>query len=211
MRKLLALLALAGAAAAAGAAGLAPRLLGKVVRVAEGAASFELRTRAGTFEVEVAGSAPVAVHRAVPLRDLPDGTLVHILGRKQAPSRDPTTGASTGPLLVNMIAIVAAERFEPPPLPSDLEGKRLEWISGGLSVHPSKAAFSLAGYGLAWGPERPVLRIETAERAVVAKGKTVLVECAAEPDRKAKKAAAKKVDILAPDVPGDVYRAAFGI
>jgi hypothetical protein len=199
-----ALLLLAGALAALGDEPV--RLFGKVKKAE--ADAFVLDDKGGPYNVALADDAEVLLCKAAILADLKPGTQLHVLGKQQPSARDPKSGATLPAAIVQIAAIVAAEKFEPPPVPKDLAERGCAWIDGPFQ---SKGKVVACGeQHIQVGHDRVVLVIAAGKKADVIAGKPAMVEgTRAEP--KSKDVQAKRVAIVDPNAPPADRKIALGL
>jgi hypothetical protein len=203
--------ALAAALLAATLGGLAladepARAFGKLRNADPASGSLEISTRQGLMKIMV-GEAAIFVAKAVPPAECPVAT-VHVLGRVQPETRDPNSGQTLPEQIVNVVAIVAAERFDPPPLAAELAAKKLQWISG--PIHAEGSQVEVAGKGVQMGKDRKILAIVPGTKQDLAKGRIVIVD-GTRPSPTSKQMALEKVTIVMPDAPGQDVKVAFGL
>jgi hypothetical protein len=77
-------------------------------------------------------------HRSIPLKDVPDGSTVHVLGKLHEPRNDTTgkTGKRTDPMLTNIEHIGVGAAHVEPPLVSPVAG--VAWAAGKLSTRQNR-------------------------------------------------------------------------
>lgn len=207
-RALLAVATIAALASAAALADEAARLFGKVKKVETGGGAFSLEERGATLAVTVADDAELVVVKTASLADCAKGTQLHVLGKKQPATRDPKSGATLPATIIQIVTIVAGEKFAPPPIPKDVQEKGCEWIAG-----PFETRGKVMGIGtehMQVGHDRAVILIAAGKKDAIAKGAQVLVD-GTRADAKAKEVRATKVTIVAPTVPEAERRVVLGI
>jgi len=177
------------------------RLAGKVKSAAADGASFELAASGATIKVDLA-AVEVALAKARPIKDCGSET-IYVLGHKHDASRRQKA------FIQAATAIVAGGPFAPGPIPHDLAGQKLEWTSGALTFE--KGMPHVGGYEVHVAPDRLVLVLGKAPKNALASGRLVFVEGAETGEKKDRAIAAKRVIVLAPEIPQAEYHAALGL
>ncbi len=153
----------------------APTSLFGVIRSVESdGARFHIKAKQGKFHVAVDKDARITVHRAVPLKDVDQGTHLYVLGRftEATPS---SRGGSYPPMMTGVVAIVAASAnsFQAPPLPAKLRERQLQWKTGKLREHDRD--LHIESIQLSIGHSQPVIMLESGTKKDLARKGTVLL------------------------------------
>lgn len=211
----LTVVSLALAAAAAGAAwadGEPFQVLGKVKKAdGGGAAPFELTASGGPYEVVLAPDAEVLVHRLIGLADVQEGSIIHLLGKRNGDSYDSRTHETRPAHYYQVLAIVVGDPFSPPPVPPDIAVKGVAWFSGRLSPRPGYNQLALDGqYLIGGGRDGKAIRVDRGGPASVAKGKVLRVEGTLDRGAKPKRVTAARVALVDPTLTADQIRFVLG-
>ena len=198
---------LLSAAAFAGEEAL--KLFGKVKTVEKDGSAFDLQDKRGTFRVILAEDANIVALKPVRLETCAPDSTVHVLGQKQEPVPDPQSGHTLPAQIIQIVAIVAADGFKPPPIPEEFAARKLEWMTGRLKK--TRSAYALDGIDMQVGRDRTAVAISASSRDAIAKGKLVFVEGAREGGAKARQVRATRAAILAPEIPLAQYRVVLGL
>lgn len=179
------------------------RLTGKVKSVASDGKSFEVQDARGTFTVDLDEKSSVAVHKASALKSCPASSAIHVLGHKRE------AGRRQKAFVQEIAAIVVGDGYTPPAIPADLADQKLEWMKGKLAFDHERPR--LDGYELHVAPDRLVPVVRAGAKDALAPGKTVFVDGPRRGGKDGRAVTAKKVVILAPEIPQAEYHAALGL
>ncbi len=110
-------------------------------------------------------------HEVIPLSEIPIGSVLHVLSRRQKATASGTDAGSpsTEEMLIMVRAIVVGE-FTPPRLTTEQKNQTLKWEHGPLK-RPQAAQFTVGGTILQAGVTRKVLRLVPTKLSNVVKGK----------------------------------------
>lgn len=200
----LALAALAAAALPTSADGPV-RLLGKVRSVADDHASFKLRARGGTYEVQPQAGAAFTVFKTQTLGELTGA----VQGRILAKASEATTESEA--FLGNVYTIVLGSGFEPPPLPDRIKRMKLQWISATISPSVKGGPIQANHYQLLVPSDRPVAVHGTGGMDAITEKAIVLLDGERTGDKRSKTVLATAITVLAPELPMREYEVILGL
>jgi hypothetical protein len=175
------------------------KLFGKTKTIAKGGAVFEVRDPRGTYGVSAGEDVAVVLGKATALKDFKGFTQIHILGYK-TPSSKPELA------LVNEIrAMVAADEFKPPPVPLDLEKKKIAWHSGAFDSRDG--VYHIGSHRIEAPGERKVAVLTVAKLDALSADKLVYVEATPIGEKKtSKQVTAKKIVVCGDGVPAGEWK-----
>ncbi|MFQ5655281.1 MAG: hypothetical protein ACE5GW_11200 [Planctomycetota bacterium] len=178
--------------------------VGVIKKVEEERTALLIKVRGKTLRVPLDLHPKVVVtkHKAVPLRKLPGGTGLWVLGRRQESQRVPGSAGTFPPQIVQIAAVVAGP-FEVRGLSKEAKKRKLVWISG--SLQRGKNEIRLDETNMQLGSERLVTVVEKAKKEALKKKQRVYVVGHLKEKMRPKELHPRSIAILSPKIPAREY------
>ena len=157
--------------------------------------SFVVKDKRGNLKVELVKSSIIEIHTITSVKDLDNGTMLHVLARKQE-EQFGSGGARYPPMLIQIQAIVAGS-FKPSKIPAKLMAQGFAWVHGPMILVENGRERQVADHRLSTALGTDVLLVEQKKPAALKKRQKLFLSGYLDAsDRKNRKLEAAEIIVL---------------